>query len=110
VCSNWENILLRNTESVSDCRAYPFDHALVDSAQSEGVFCWDRPIRSDEITTTKRSQHWGEEIRLFLHILKEKAHEVTRGMNPTVPETVISERVMGCATESGVRICTPPRG
>jgi hypothetical protein len=44
-----------------------------------------------------------------LHIIKENAHEVTRGMNPTVIEATFSGRCVGCATESEVRICTPLR-
>jgi hypothetical protein len=42
-----------------------------------------------------------------LQRFKEKAHGFSRGMNPTTAETTTTVRIVDCATESRVRICTP---
>jgi hypothetical protein len=44
----------------------------------------------------------------WLQRFEEKAHDVTRGMNPTEAEPTTAARDIGCATESEGRIRTPP--
>lgn len=41
---------------------------------------------------------------------EERAHGFSPGLEPTVDETAPAVRVVGCATESDVRICTRQRG
>lgn len=72
---------------------------------SEGVY--------REMLAEPREKGVGDSIEIdvgyqLLQRFKEQAHGCSRRMSPTVPEPPTGERVVGCATESEIRIRTPP--